>query len=142
MEFSKKSIKQIGTAHKDMKRVLDLAIKITKVDFGVSEGRRSIAKQLQLFNSGKSKIDGFNTKGKHNSKPSMAVDIFASVRRKANYDVHNMCYLAGLIEACASFLFDTQIIEYKVRWGGNWDMDEEIITDQSFDDLCHFELYK
>jgi hypothetical protein len=27
-----------------------------------------------------------------------------------------------------------------IRWGGNWDMDGEPITDQDFQDLVHFEL--
>lgn len=142
LKLGKKSIKQISTAHKDWKRIFDLAIRITTVDFGVSEGHRSVAKQLQLFNQKKSKVDGIVKLSKHNSKPSMAVDIFGYVKRKANYEIHNMCYLAGLIEACAAFLYNTEIITHKVRWGGNWDLDGEILTDQDFDDLCHFELYK
>lgn len=27
-----------------------------------------------------------------------------------------------------------------IRWGGNWDMDGEPVTDQNFQDLVHFEL--
>jgi hypothetical protein len=27
-----------------------------------------------------------------------------------------------------------------VRWGGNWDRDNEVVTDQKFDDLVHFEI--
>ncbi len=142
MKFGKNSIKQIETMHPDLQKIFKTAVQYTFVDFGVSEGHRSVAKQLQFFNQGKSKIDGINKKGKHNYKPSLAGDIYAYVNRKANYEIHNMCYLAGLIQAVASLLFEQGKITHKLRWGGNWDSDGVILTDQSFDDTPHFELIK
>jgi peptidoglycan L-alanyl-D-glutamate endopeptidase CwlK len=45
-----------------------------------------------------------------------------------------MCYLAGVIQCAAAEL------GYDLRWGGNWDGDGEIIKDQKFNDLPHFEI--
>jgi len=35
-----------------------------------------------------------------------------------------------------------KMLEVDLRWGGNWDMDGEPITDQDFQDLVHFEEVK
>jgi hypothetical protein len=37
-------------------------------------------------------------------------------------------------------LYEQEKITSKLKWGANWDMDGEIITDQGFMDLPHFEL--
>jgi len=31
------------------------------------------------------------------------------------------------------------LAKVKIRWGGNWDMDGEPVTDQEFQDLVHYE---
>jgi len=38
------------------------AIRISDVGFGIAEGHRSLEKQLQYYNEGKSKLDGINKK--------------------------------------------------------------------------------
>jgi len=38
--------------------------------------------------------------------------------------------------------FVGKMLEVDLRWGGNWDMDGEPITDQDFQDLVHFEEVK
>jgi len=116
------------------------AIKISDVDFGIAEGHRSLEKQLQYYNEGKSKLDGVNKKSKHNYTPSMAVDIYAYFNNKASWDNEHLSYLAGIIHAVSETLFEQKIITHKIRWGGNWDIDGVILTDQSFDDRPHFEL--
>jgi peptidoglycan L-alanyl-D-glutamate endopeptidase CwlK len=118
------------------------AIIISDIDFGIAEGHRSIELQQQYFNEGKSKIDGITRKGKHNYTPSLAVDIYAYVNNKAVWDKETISYLAGIIQACAVILFKEGKINHIIRWGGNWDMDGEILYDQSFDDRPHFELIK
>lgn len=147
MGFSigKNSRKKLDTCHPDMIKIIELAIERTDVDFGVSEGHRSISRQKMLYDEGKSKIDGINRKGKHNFKPSLAVDIYAYhplliTRRKLAYDKSHLSYLAGVIKSCAEELLELGEITHTIRWGANWDSDGVIDYDQTFDDFPHFEL--
>lgn len=140
--FGKKSKEKLSTCHKDLQLIMNEAIKISNVDFGISEGYRSLEKQLQYFKEGKSKIDGITKKGKHNYKPSLAVDIFPYLENEANWDNEHLSYLSGVIHAVSEILFAQGETTHKIRWGGNWDMDGVILLDQSFDDRPHFELVK
>lgn len=146
-KFGNRSLEKLATCHIDLQKIFNLAISISKVDFGVSEGHRSIERQYQLFIEGKSKIDGITKKGKHNKKPSEAVDTYIyhpdlTTRRKLAYDRMHLAYIAGLIDACAEKLFKEGEITHLIRWGANWDSDGIIDYDQSFDDFPHFELIK
>ncbi len=124
-----------------MQLIMNTAISISDVDFGIAEGHRSVEKQKQYFDEGKSKIDGITRKGKHNYEPSMAADYYPYVGGRADYEREKVTYIAGIIHAAAEMLYDEGSIFHKIRWGGNWDMDGEILTDQSFDDRPHVELY-
>lgn len=141
-KFSKTSEERLLTCHPDLQLILRKAIAISDIDFGIAEGHRSIEKQQQYFKEGKSKIDGIKKLGKHNYTPSMAADIYAFVNGKASWDNEHITYLAGLINAVADMLLEQEKITHTIRWGGNWDMDGEILIDQSFDDRPHFELIK
>lgn len=133
-KFSKTSQDRLDTCHFSLRLLMNLALSRSPVDFGIAEGHRSLEMQKQLFDEGKSKIDGIKKKGKHNLNPSQAVDIYAWVSRKASWDPKTLCIIAGVIYCCAKEL------GIRIRWGGNWDMDGEIITDQGFVDLPHIEL--
>jgi len=122
--------------------ILRTSISICPIDFGIAEGHRSIALQKKYFDEGKSKIDGITKTGKHNSKPSMATDIYLFINGKASWDNETLSYVMGHINAVAEMLFAQGKITHKIRWGGNWDMDGEILLDQSFDDRPHIELIK
>ena len=115
---------------------------MSSIDFGVSEGFRSIKKQKEYFDKGLSKIDGVSRLGKHNYFPSRAVDIYPYINRRADWSEEHLSYIAGVIMATAKTLLINGLIIYELRWGGNWDMDGEILRDQSFDDRPHFELIK
>lgn len=143
--FGNSSTTKLLTCHEDLQKVLQLAITRSRIDFGISEGHRSLARQKQLFDEGKSQIDGIERKGKHNFEPSLAADIYVyhpdlETRRKLVYDKASLCYIAGIIISCAEELLEKEEITHKVRWGGNWDKDGVILQDQNFDDLPHFEL--
>ena len=133
-ELSKSSKEKLETCDKRLIFIVLSAIKISKIDFGVSCGHRSIEEQRKLFNEGKSRVDGVKAKGKHNFYPSKAVDLFAYVDGSISYEIADLSYIAGIIDAVANQL------GYKVRWGGNWDGDGVIMRDQNFNDLPHFEI--
>tara|TARA_R100001480_G_scaffold29739_2_gene40530 strand:- start:485 stop:919 length:435 start_codon:yes stop_codon:yes gene_type:complete len=140
MKFSNKSKEKLETCHMDLQKIFNRVIEITSVDFGISEGYRTVERQKKLFDQGKSKIDGINKKGKHNYNPSQAVDIYAYYDGKARYDLSHMSYLAGLVMAVGYEMYAGLYVSHKVRWGGNWDGDGKILIDQRFDDTPHFEL--
>lgn len=140
--LGKSSEAKLSTCHPHLQLVARKAIEVSDVDFGISEGHRSIEKQKEYFDKGLSKIDGITRKGKHNYEPSLALDIYAFVNGKASYDPEHLTYLAGIFTAVANILYARGEISHKIRWGGNWDMDGEILLDQSFDDRPHIELYK
>jgi peptidoglycan L-alanyl-D-glutamate endopeptidase CwlK len=141
-QFGRKSKLQIATAHQDWQLILSTAIMVTEVDFGVAEAHRSKTLQLQYFNEGRTECDGINILSKHNYYPSLAVDIYPYVNGKAKWVTADLSYLAGIIKAVSEMLYAQGKITHKVRWGGNWDKDGEILTDQQFDDMPHMELYK
>ena len=142
--FGKRSKEKLSTCHKDLQLIAEESLKVSQMDFGVSEGHRTIEKQQEYFNSGKSKVDGIKIKGKHNYQPSLAFDIYAYIsgKPKLAFNTSNLAYLGGVITATAKRLLNEGRITHRVRWGFNWDMDGEIGTDQRFQDMPHFELKK
>ena len=143
--FGNSSTTKLETCHADLQKIMQLAISRSRIDFGISEGHRSLERQKQLFDEGKSKIDGIDKKGKHNFDPSEAVDIYVyhpdtELRSKLAYDKSSLSYIAGIIISCTEELIGKGEITHTIRWGGNWDKDGVIIQDQSFNDLPHFEI--
>lgn len=144
--FGKTSRERLATMHKDLQLVFTEALKVSEVDFGISEGHRPIPRQQELFALGRTvpgrivtHVDGVERKSKHNVLPSDAGDIYAWVNGKVSYAERYMCYLGGLITATAKRLYSEGKISRPIRWGGNWDRDGNILDDQSFDDAPHYE---
>ena len=138
--FSERSLSQLATCHLDLQLIAREALSASQVDFMIVEGHRSVERQQLLYQAGKSKIDGRTKRGKHNHTPSLALDICAIVNGKATWRECYLAYLGGVVTATAAKLLAENKVSHKLRWGGNWDSDGEIITDQSFIDLPHFEL--
>ncbi len=142
--FGNRSKQNLASCHPDLQLIAEESLKVSQVDFGISEGHRSIEKQLEYFNTGKSKVDGIKIKGKHNYQPSLAFDIYAYVsgKPKLAFNTTYLSYLGGVITSVANRLLNEGRISHKIRWGYNWDSDGEIGTDQRFQDMPHFELKK
>ena len=141
-KFSETSKIRLSTCHEDLELIMNTALQYSDIDFGISEGYRSVELQQKYFKEGKSKLDGITKLGKHNEHPSMACDIFIVINENKPYDPEHISYLAGIIHAASEMLFEKGVTRHKVRWGGNWDMDGTILIDQIFDDRPHFELVK
>lgn len=131
-KFSNKSNERLQHLNPTLRLILEIALKRSDIDFSVTETHRSVERQQELFKQGKSKIDGVNNKSKHNYYPSEAVDIAAYING-IKWDVKYYYYIAGIITSVAEEL------GVKIRWGGNFDMDNDI-GEQSFNDLCHIEI--
>lgn len=130
--FGKKSKEKLDTCHPDIVRVMERAIKI--YDFTVLEGVRTPERQKELVDKGMSKT--LNSKHLPDSDGlSRAIDIAPYPVDWSN-DPKNLArfyFLAGVVMACAA---EEGV---KLRWGGNWDGDQDF-TDNPFFDGPHFEL--
>lgn len=133
-KFGKVSEDRLASVHTDLVRVVRKALAYGLLDISVVQGRRSKEDQDRAFKEGKSKLK--YPQSKHNSDPSDAVDIAPFINGKISWNTQHCLVLAGIVLAAASEL------GIKVRWGGNWDRDGEPVTDQTFNDLVHFELDK
>ena len=130
--FGKTSTSKLETVDPDLQEIMQDALESGIMDFSITEGHRGKAQQNRYFDLGKSKVKFPD--GKHNKLPSEAVDAAPYINGKISWNKLHCCVLAGIILACAAKK------GIKLRWGGNWDMDNEPITDQDFQDLVHYEL--
>lgn len=134
--FGRGSLRQRATIRDELKETLDAVVAI--YDISILEGRRSWARQGELLRQDPPATTLQPGESKHNPPTegdetwlSDAVDI---APHPIDWDDTNrFCYMAGLVIGVGSRL------GHKIRWGGNWDQDQIILTDQSFDDLPHFE---
>lgn len=123
--YSARSRGHLETCHKDLRRLFDRVIEIW--DCTILEGHRSTERQAQLVREGKSKV----TISKHNYRPSLAVDV-------APYPI-DWENTERFVEFGLFVLKLAKEMEIAIRWGGDWDGDGDL-TDQSFNDLVHFEI--
>lgn len=150
-KFGKKSLIQLSTCHVDLQLLAMESLQRSPIDFGIREGQRTEAKQIEYFEKGWSTIDP--RKGgtsKHMKSPSMAFDfkIFvpSSIKpekykdKDFTFEIEHLTYVAGIITTTAQFLYEKGSMAHKVRWGGNWDDDGIILYDHTLWDRPHIEL--
>lgn len=158
--LSQKSRSVYETLHEDLRKTIDEALKYSPIDFGLCEGYRSPERQFELFKEGRVLVDGewkiqdatevltfkdgYNKLSKHNYSPSLAFDFFAWIPGKKSlmYNPHHMTALGIIFVTIGNILYEKGIILHKVRWGGNFNMNQEIVTDETFVDMPHIELVK
>ena len=126
-KFGKRSRERLATCDERLQKVFYKVIEY--VDCSVLEGYRDEKRQNKLFEEGKTKVR--YPSGRHNHKPSRAVDI-------APYpidwtDRERFHLFAGFVLGIA------QSMGIKLRWGGDWNRNFEV-DDNKFDDFPHFEL--
>ena len=156
-EFGRRSEEELQYIEPDLVKIFRLALRRSKVDFGISQGIRSISEQKKLYTQGRTEpgrivtsIDGVRKKSKHNPNEkglSEAGDIYVyhpdeETRKAIIYDPEHLAYIGGLMEAAAEELLEKGEISSRLRWGGNWDGDGVLLLDQNLDDLPHFEIIK
>lgn len=142
--FGTRSEAALATCDPKLVKVMREALRLSDVDFGVSQGGRTIAQQKQYFKEGHSKVNpdkypddvSLYKAAKHIVGPGMptsrACDIIVSGNK--SYDIPTLCYIAGVVLTCAKNM------GVPMRSGINWDQDSEILTDQTLIDAVHFEL--
>lgn len=117
--LSKRSLSRLQGVHPDLVAVIHEAIKITRVDFTVLEGVRSLARQRELVDAGASQT----MRSRHLT--GHAVDLGAYVAGEVRWDWPLYHQIAGAMKVAASDL------DIPLEWGGDW---------TTFKDGPHFQL--
>ena len=136
-EASKKKLERV-----DPRLIEVLNRVIPYKDFTIISGFRGKAEQDLLFAEGRSTKKWPDSKHNRDAEgnirpPCPAVDIapwFSSTPNVRWDDQNEFILLAGMIIQAG------REIGVTIRWGGNWDMDDDAMDDQSFQDLGHFEI--
>ncbi len=123
--LSKSSLDNMQGVDMRWQYIIDTALKISKVDFGIPKlgGLRTVKDQQHLFNQGASNCDGIKKLSRHQS--GLALDVYAYVDGKASWKEEHLTMVATAILQSASML------GHRVSWGGLW---------RSFQDMPHFQL--
>jgi peptidoglycan L-alanyl-D-glutamate endopeptidase CwlK len=118
--FSDRSLDKLKTCDKRLQAVALLAIQLSEIDFGISEGERSIERQQELYEQGRTKpgkivtwVDGVRRKSQHNYSPSRAFDVFAWVDGVTWEEGHYYEIARAVKEA-------SYTLNIPITWGGDW----------------------
>ena len=117
--LGKRSRKNLEGVHADLIIVVSFAIQRTTVDFTVTEGLRSQARQQELFDAGASRT----LNSRHLT--GQAVDLAALIGGRVSWDWPLYDQLAACMKASA------EVLGIPLEWGGDW---------KSFKDGPHFQL--
>lgn len=118
-KLSQRSLSRLQGVHPDMVKVVKRAIELTQVDFGITEGLRTLETQKKYVATGKSKTMNSRHLTGH------AVDVVAYPVDK---DTWNFKYYRIISEA---FKQASKELNIPIVWGGDW---------TTLKDGPHFEL--
>lgn len=118
-KLSRRSLERLQKIHPDLVSVVMRAIQLTEVDFGVTEGVRTIEKQREYVAKGASKTMNSRHLTGH------AVDLVAYVGAEVRWDWPLYHKISAAMKSAAKEL------GVAIVWGGDW---------ASFADGPHFEL--
>lgn len=103
-----RSLKMLTGVHPDLVKVVKRAIEITEIDFTVTEGLRTVARQRQLVAAGASQT----MKSRHIT--GHAVDLAALVAGKVRWHWPLYAKLADAMKRAATE------VGVPIEWGGDW----------------------
>ena len=138
--YSKASEEKLSTCDPDLQRVFRRVGDFW--DHTIIEGHREKPLQEMYFKTGRSKVPWPD--GKHNKKPSEAVDAGPYPLRWPDKIVRSEEYTKDL---CRWYMFAGFVLAtacsmgINLRLGSDWDGDKNL-NDQTFDDVPHFELVR
>ncbi len=133
-KYGKNSELKLSTVHPYIRHIFRKALALGLIDITIAHGHRGKKLQNELFYADPQLSKTPWPASKHNRKPSEGIDAYPYINGAVSYNVQHCVYLAGIVMALDKLDSD------RLRWGGNWDMDSEIMTDQEFQDLGHFEI--
>lgn len=126
--LSQRSRGRLTGVHPDLVRVVERAIEITEIDFGVTEGLRSVERQKELVAAGASKT----MRSRHLT--GHAVDLVAYIGSEVRWDWPLYRKIAEAMNRAADEL------GVNIVWGGDWDDDGDESDEHGLRDGPHFQL--
>jgi len=125
-KLSKRSLSNLEGVDERLVEVVKHAITITRIDFGVIDGVRTIEEQRGLVASGASQT----MKSKH--LDGHAVDLMAYIGSRASWELNLYDDIADAMKAAA---ID---IEVPIRWGAAWNVPDIRDWDGTMQDAMDF----
>lgn len=125
--WSARSLKNLEGIHPDLRKVMDRALEISPIDFLITEGLRTKARQAELVAKGASKT----MKSRHitghavDLVPMLDLDKDGKIEAEEMYSWPLMRKLAPFIKQAA------KDVHIPVEWGGDW---------TTFPDGPHYQL--
>lgn len=107
-QLSEKSLAELNGVHPDLVAVVQRAIQLTRQDFAVHDGLRTIEEQRKLVASGASR----SLASRHLT--GRAVDLVPVINGKLRWEWTPIYLIADAMRTAA------QELNVQVRWGGNW----------------------
>ncbi len=117
--LSLRSSRNLADVHPDLVKVARRALELSPIDFVITEGRRSVARQKELFAAGATRTMNSRHLTGH------AVDFAALVGKEIRWDWPLYARIAAAFKQAA------QELHVPIIWGGDW---------KSFKDGPHVEL--
>lgn len=113
-QLSRKSISRMAGIHPDLDAVIRLAIQLTPIDFGVSEGVRSIERQRELVQAKASRTMRSRHLPQEPHGHAEAVDLYAYVAGAARWE---LALYEQIADACRDAALSLGV---SITWGGSW----------------------
>lgn len=133
--FSKISNVRILTCHTDLQTLFKTVI--LNYDCSVVCGHRGKTAQNKAYKEGLSQLAWPNSK--HNTKPSLAIDVAPYEKTAIDWDKLQSAHFAGYVKGVADRLFEEGAMAHKIRCGVDFNQNNDV-NDDNFFDASHFEL--
>ena len=124
-KLSRRSLDRMQGVDERLVAVVNHAITVTKTDFGVIQGLRTIEQQKELVAKGASQT----MKSKH--LDGLAVDLMAYINGRGSWELNLYDDLADAMKEGADF------VGVAVRWGAAWHIDDIRKWDGTMEDAMN-----
>jgi len=111
-KLSSRSLKNLEGVDSQLIEVVQYAIELSKIDFGVTEGLRTTQRQRELVASGASQT----MKSKHIE--GKAVDLVAYIGKRVSWELNLYDDIADAMKLAATE------VGVPIRWGAAWQLDD------------------
>jgi peptidoglycan L-alanyl-D-glutamate endopeptidase CwlK len=123
--FSQRSLDRLVGVHPDLVRVVHGALAVSKIDFVVVEGMRSLERQKELFAGGRSRTMKSRHLTGHAVDLAPILDLDGDGKTEISWSRSHFYPIVDAMHAASAAL------KVQLTWGGDW---------QTFVDMPHWEL--
>ena len=116
--FSESSQEKLDTTHRLIQELMTNVLKY--IDITILEGHRTQERQMELFLTHRSELNGTNKLSKHQQFPSLAVDV---IPYKKGHNVFDGSEKSTLMfyELARRVFIEARKLGLNITWGGHWE---------------------